>query len=396
MLDIGLVSFRSEMSEHDPSLETEKEEFLKAINEDEAFNFVEHKEGLLNVFFIETGGSEVFFKAQYQKGKGPYYFLVRGERNSLASSLEILSFLHEQGEEGEILQGDYSYIHDRLLEVAKFFVCRKEMAKANFARIGAPSDWLIASGVDKDELKRIYGANLIDIPMDELKKEYLKAEVPSSLFDKYKAKTDREHDLIESLKIYLALKVLINKYDLKGFTLRCFDLVTSYKQTSCLAFGMLNEEGIISGCEGDVPSMLSMYMCKLLFGQSSFMANPALISPKERKAIYAHCTCPIDMLTSYKLDTHFESGLGFAIKGEFKEGEITMMKIHPDLKRIRAIEGVIEANLDVRNRCRSQIQVKFDEDINCLIDEPYGNHMIFIYGRHKEELQRFFEYLIKE
>ncbi|MFA6664598.1 MAG: hypothetical protein WCS21_09870, partial [Lachnospiraceae bacterium] len=57
-------------------------------------------------------------------------------------------------------------------------------------------------------------------------------------------------------QIYLALKVIIKKYNLKGFTLRCFDLLTAVKNTGCLALAKFNSEGVIATCEGDVPAML--------------------------------------------------------------------------------------------------------------------------------------------
>ena len=56
--------------------------------------------------FVASGGSEGIFKEGYERiCKKPCYILTSGESNSLAASMEILSFLKQQGKRGEILHG---------------------------------------------------------------------------------------------------------------------------------------------------------------------------------------------------------------------------------------------------------------------------------------------------
>ena len=48
--------------------------------------------------FVASGGSEGIFKEGYERiCKKPCYILTSGESNSLAASMEILSFLKQQG-----------------------------------------------------------------------------------------------------------------------------------------------------------------------------------------------------------------------------------------------------------------------------------------------------------
>jgi L-fucose isomerase-like protein len=109
--------------------------------------------------------------------------------------------------------------------------------------IGKPSDWLISSHADKEQVKARLGIDLIDIPMEEMYKN---------------------NDIYESLKS------VITQYHLQGFTLRCFDLLTTLKNTGCLALAKLNAEGYVAGCEGDVPAMLTMMIVRSLLGISGF------------------------------------------------------------------------------------------------------------------------------
>ena len=49
----------------------------------------------LSLILVQSGGSEQLFLRQFKKLKGPYYLLTYGHNNSLAASLEILSYLKD-------------------------------------------------------------------------------------------------------------------------------------------------------------------------------------------------------------------------------------------------------------------------------------------------------------
>ena len=57
----------------------------------------------LPVFFIASGGAEMGFQASYHAAKPPYILLTTPAYNSLAAAMEIMGYLDEQGEAGEIL-----------------------------------------------------------------------------------------------------------------------------------------------------------------------------------------------------------------------------------------------------------------------------------------------------
>jgi len=391
MRKIGLIKLRSVMSGQDPALVREEAAFLRSIDPADEFAFVKPLKGILTLFFIETGGSEIYFKDLYERYPGPYYLLVQGSRNSLAASLEILSFLRQKGLEGHLIQGTPEAIHAEIAFFARAQEAKLSLQGVRLGVIGKPSDWLIASDVDYKAVQKKFGIELVDISIRELLQAIeLHKIADEKTFNEMLKKTRRADDLRESFYIHGALRALCETYRLSGFTLRCFDLVKKIQQTSCLAFSILNRDGIVAGCEGDVPSLLTMRMMKALTGQSVFMANPARIDPSSREAVYAHCTCPLDMLSGYALATHFESGLGFGIRGDFRKDVFTAAKLSPDLASFRVLTGSIAGNLAEAELCRSQIKVKFDQPIEDLIEKPYGNHLLFTYGNHKRLFDVFF------
>ena len=336
----------------------------------------------LSLILVQSGGSEGYFLKMEQELKEPYYLLTYGSNNSLAASMEILTYLKNKDKKAEILHGSAQYISNRLKEIQS-----QEITKpVNLGVIGKPSDWLIASDVDYDKCLNKLNINLVDIDIDELVHEYEEVDIKG-----YEENTVLEFDpkeVNESKKLSKAFEVLTEKYELEGLTVRCFDLLGKIHTTGCLGLSLLNRNRIIGACEGDVPSMLSMYILNKVSGHPGFMANPSRINTEQNEIIFAHCTLPIDMAESYDVMTHFESGIGVALRGKMKETDITIFKLNPNLKDYYVAEGKITENLEECNLCRTQIVIKLD-DVKYFLTSPHGNHHIIVYGKHKEKITQY-------
>ena len=244
------------------------------------------------------------------------------------------------------------------------------------------------------------GINLVDIPIEELI-EIVKSDEDLSAYSNAAMPEIAENipSAIQkytdgALRIYQALKKLIAKYELSGLTLRCFDLLTSIENTGCLALAMLNAEGIPAGCEGDVPTLLTMTVGMALTGQCGFQCNPSRINPETGELLLAHCTIPLDMIRSYSFNTHFESGIGIAIHGEMEEGDATIVKLSGDLKRHFICKANLTGNPYEKSLCRTQITMKIDENPtevcrDYFLKSPIGNHHIVFSGNQADIFKAF-------
>lgn len=335
-------------------------------------------EGDLALILIQSGGSEGLFLENFLKLKAPYYLLTYGNNNSLAASLEILSYLKDNNLDGEVLHGSNEYIVDRVKSLAK------GEAKYRLGVIGKPSDWLIASAVNYDSAKRLHGIDLVDISIDEIRTRYAKSINDYNLTFDY----DKE-EIDKALRLHKVLEGVKTDYNLDGLTIRCFDLLGDLKTTACLSLALLNKEGIVATCEGDIPTMVSMHILNKITGQRGFQANPSRIDVEGGKMILAHCTLPLDMADKYYLDTHFESGIGVAVKGYLKEEKVTIFKLSRNLKDYFVTSGRILRNLEESNLCRTQIEVAVDNSINYFLTRPYGNHHVVIYGDHVDAIREY-------
>ena len=345
----------------------------------------------LDLIFVRTGGTEGIFKRLLpellSQSDRPFYLLTSGKSNSLAASMEILSFLRQNNFRGEIIHGSPAYINKRIGLLEKVGVARKHLRGSRLGVIGEPSDWLISSHAEKDDVKELMGIELVDIPMQELLAVIAVTPLrePGELF----SAEDFGKSLPGAVQIYDALKVIVERHHLQGFTLRCFDLLTAVRNTGCLALAKLNSEGIIAGCEGDVPAMLSMKIAQSITGVSGFQANPARIDPETGEMLFAHCTIPFNMVERYELDTHFESGIGIGIRGYMREGPVTIFKTSGSLSRYFVEEGELIRNQSEPGLCRTQQVVRLCRPsvASYFLTDPIGNHHIILPGHHKELIE---------
>ena len=345
----------------------------------------------LDLIYVRTGGAEGIFKSllpeMLSKGIGRYYLLTSGKSNSLAASLEILSYLRQQGLKGEVLHGSPEYLQQRVHTLETVASARKKLAGTRIGVIGQPSDWLIASHADPMAVMDKLGARLVEIPMEELLNEIAKAPKDNAPAEEQMAPNVRA-SYPGATQIYHALEVLVKKYELGAFTLRCFDLLTSVGNPGCLALASFNADGLPASCEGDVPALLSMMIAQALTGQTGFQANPSRIDAQTGEMLFAHCTVPFNMVTDWQYDTHFESGIGVGIHGNLPEGPVTVFKVSGKLDRHFAAEGELLYNQYEDNLCRTQVVLKLQpEDAKYFLTNSIGNHHIILTGHCKELLE---------
>ena len=105
------------------AVDASTKEFLGSLNipfELKGSDYSDYGSHSLDVIYVRTGGTEGIFKRllpELQAKSGhPFYLLTSGKSNSLAASMEILSYLRQNDFKGEIIHGDPDYISKRINE----------------------------------------------------------------------------------------------------------------------------------------------------------------------------------------------------------------------------------------------------------------------------------------
>ena len=272
----------------------------------------------------------------------------------------------------------------------------KALGGCTIGLIGEASPWLIASGIDKEALSERCGVSFREISIGALADKYLgyrelwknhtlsagaRAELDEVLC-RFSCSLERDRtteDLSDAAIMYLALASICKEEHLDAVTVKCFDLLSSCKTTACLALALLNDNGKIAGCEGDIPSICTMLAIYKALGRPSFMANPASIDSDNLSIDFAHCTIPTVMVESCTLPSHFESGIGIGINGEVPLGNYTLCKLSgKTLERSLICNGKLVKGEYLSNRCRTQVRFIFESkaEFDAFCKARVGNHII--------------------
>ena len=368
---------------------------LKKSLNDLKIELVEEKDADLVIYYIRSGGTENMFKKVFVP-QDINLLLTTTMHNSLPAALEIHSYLSDQGLNVEILHGDPKYIAQRIDTFVKIEKAKDTLKKDKLGVIGAPSDWLIASDVDYQLVNDVFGIEVIDISIDEFYAvwEEFKEENVTTPYDSEAAIKDYDQKkVVVSNRIYKALKIIIDKYQLTAITLRCFDLINEGCGTGCLALSYLNAENIIAGCEGDVAAAISMLIMNRLTDKPIFMSNPSRIDIKENTVLFAHCTLPWNMATKNELDTHFETGTGIGVRGYIEEGDVTVFKLGRDTEKYFVSDGELIDTGSEGVLCRTQVTIKLAEDVKYFLKNPLGNHHLICKGHFAKLIEEYFDNL---
>ena len=332
------------------------------------------------VVAVLTGGTESKFVHLVEDGlidlHQPVYLMVSGHSNSLAASLEILSYIRQHKGVGKVMMSADDTKIPEVAETASLTAAPTDALLHNdqplrLGVVGKPSDWLISSGVDYKEVLKRMNIELVDIDIEEMQ----------SIGIVHPGMPGAE-------AIYQRLKELVVKNNLQGVTLRCFDLLTTVKNTGCIALSKLNDEGIPASCEGDIPTLLTMMLCKKITGEPCFQVNPARIQANG-EMLFAHCTLPLKMTEKHEYTTHFESGIGVAIHGDLPTGDYTLVKMSGDMQRLLAVDVELERCQFEANLCRTQVWIKATPEVSqYFLTAPIHNHHILIRGHHAAEFRK--------
>lgn len=401
---INLITFASILHKQ-ASVRSSHEVILTELEKYFTVNFIDYQDinkltpDDFSLLFIATGGVERLVIQHFESLPRPTILLADGMQNSLASALEISSWLRGRGMKSEILHGELSEIIKRIFVLHSNFKAQRSLVGMRIGVIGTPSSWLVASNVDYLLAKRRWGVEYVDVPLERIY-GYFDQTTDDEVGESCaaiagKALACREatpEDMIKAMRLYRAIKNVVEEDKLSAITLSCFRLIEQTGTTGCLALALLNDEGIIAGCEGDLQSIFSMLVTKVLTGKSSFMANPSMINARTNEIILAHCTIGINQTEKFIIRNHFETESGIGIQGILPTGEVTIVKCGGEcLDEYYLSTGTLIENTNYINMCRTQVRIKLNTPAEYFLRNPLGNHHIMLHGNYATMLDEFLQ-----
>ena len=409
---LNLIPLSSSLNEN-VSFDLDKRESVRLLRSIYKTNIINpqnldkiNDDAQITALFIASGGSEEQFVKIAHLLPEPVIIISDSFHNSLAASIEISSWLYSKG----LMHKHFNLPDDpseKFMEALdeEMSVCEKiqkglkTISKYRIGLIGGESPWLISSKVNKENIQKRFGVVFHEIAVNDLIEAYNNencrdtdsVQLINSLMN-HKEDFISEKSIEDAVKMYNAINHICLKESLDAFTIKCFDLLKPCSATACLALSLMNDNGIVAGCEGDIPSLWSMIIAKVICDSPSFMANPSSVDRVDYSIDFAHCTAPLIIGKSFKLTTHYESKTGIGVASKVNLGKFTLFKCAgDDLSKFCLYDGEVIQNTSVVERCRTQVKFVFKhkEDLDNYLESYLGNHSILIPGKHKKVLQRF-------
>lgn len=404
-MEINLIAFTSELNKPE-SIWQAHEVLLSEMEKYFKVNIIHYPQlsqldkQAFNMVFIASGGTERQFVQCFEQLPHPPVLLTDGLQNSLAAALEITSWMRQRGMRTQIIHGNTTKVMIDLMKAYRIWKAMHALSQKRIGVIGTPSSWLIASNVDYLLAKRRWGITYTDIPLqrvydiyDTIKEEEIGEEASAFASRALACREGQPKDLLNAMRLYKAIKQICLEEKLDALTLSCFTLINKLHTTGCLALSLLNDDGILAGCEGDLQSIFTLLAANTVTDKIGFMANPSLINETDNEVVLAHCTIGTKLTEKFIIRNHFETQSGIAIEGILPTGEITLVKCGGEcLDEYFISSGQLIENTSYVNTCRTQVRVTLDTSVSYFFRNPIGNHHILLPGRHTDAIKELFQY----
>ena len=407
MMKLNLITFASSLASRE-SIFTDHHELLDAINEKYEVSYIFPEEldspcaDGATMVLVGSGGVEEMVKANIDR-LPPYVVLIAdGLKNSLAASLEILSWMRLEGRNGRVLHGPVDFIMQGIDDYASAHEAVSRLQGKRVGVVGKPSGWLIASNVDYATMHERWGIEMVDVPLDEVVTGYesITNDEVQDITDDFISKAmdvkePSRDEVVKAMRLYRSIKNIVERYRLNAFTLNCFDLIPTTHTTGCVALALLNQEGIPAGCEGDEQTLLTMLAVQAATGEMTFMANPSkILDNATHEMVFAHCTIAPAMTDRYIVRDHYESLSGVAVEGIFEPMDMTVVKCGGQgMERFFISKAQLLECTTNPNMCRTQLHLRLDEPLDYFLERSIGNHHVIVRGDYVERLSLVFRML---
>lgn len=241
---------------------------------------------------------------------------------------------------------------------------------------------------------------------------------------RYIIKDVRSDEFRQAVRVYLAVKSILEEEQALGFGVNCFGdlIIKNGRDVPCLAQVLLREDGYIASCDGDYLAMMSMVLSTYYLDQTSIMSNmypvsyvgaltdhfgnplsPAKKYPEaqwKNLARLGHCgfvgvvspeMAPSGKVTLRDWGGTYEikrDGRGCGIDGEMMTGKATAVQFKFDGRTL--LVGACEVCETTRHKgmphCESTALLRF-RDLEGFVENISREHSVIVYGDHVAEME---------
>ncbi len=223
-----------------------------------------------------------------------------------------------------------------------------------------------------------------------------------------------EHPLASAARLYLAVKREVEADpSIQGAGINCLNESGCSDTTPCLAWDLLYQDRrLMWACEADTLSLLTLFLLERALRAPVMMSNlyPFLmgkaalqhekidrfpdVPEPENHLLMVHCgyfgVVPRPFSVSWNLRPKVLAIVdenAHAMDARMATGAMTLVKLHPQLSRIQAIEGELEGYVQYPGSdCRNGALLKV-RDGRRLMDSFFSHHYCILTGHRRAEIE---------
>lgn len=368
-------------------------------------------------------------------------FILYGLSDKIANgnfgaSIQIRYVLQEMGKKFLYLYGEARSEENiqQILKYTKASWVKNSIRNEKIATIGGKCMMMYQTQVNEFSWKRTFG---IDFPQYDTVQVFTEMknvsdEEAQKVADEFAGKFDRivwsieetgekiaRDAILSQAKMYLAFQRLAKMYNISVFANKCMPEMASavygYKYAGCMATCMLNESGLLTACEADLPAALTMLILSRLSGKKVFFADIARLSADRQRITFFNCgTAPVSLadrsqpvelwptpaatadegVPNEYLTEGADKERGACVRFDLQNGRnVTIM-------RIGGNDGTLRFHVAKAVTCPREVErdevlgqrwpgfgLKFKGDIDAFIQNTVGHHYVLVDGDYVRELK---------
>jgi L-fucose isomerase len=301
---------------------------------------------------------------------------------------------------------------ERLLgEIAAFVggsACARLLCGRRLAVIGGRVMGMYTTMADIIQVKSLFGVEIehIDTVRIHMTAGNLAAgEVDKTrkrLLDTFGAVNTKEEVLDRSIRLYLALKTVLEQEGYEIAAVKCQEEMINEYACFCLATSLLNNEGLAISCEADINAALTMSILRAVSGGIALFGDVNHLDHERGELRIVNCgSMPTLMAASEKtvdLENQYDymgRAGGATVVFSVKSSPVTIARLFRRSGRYALVAAEGSTEELPRQRFKEAREywphalVKLDCDSHDLVQNIRSNHMHLCFGRHLEALKEF-------
>jgi len=323
--------------------------------------------------------------------------------NSLCGVHLLASLLKRSGRR-------FDYVHlspegdtAELVRYIRAFEVSLGLKRMRVGLVGSHTPGFDAMAVDAVSLKEKIGPEVVYIGLNEVFQGA--KQVPASHRETLMREIGREYHNAAELpaekigkfaETYASLEHQAKEKNVSSLAVRCWpEFIEGYGQAACGSVSKLTDDGIVTGCEGDVLGTITSAIMREFAGSAPFLADIVHVDYKANEATLWHCgAAPFSLAApGERVTLGEEFGIGgLNVEFPLKSGFVTMARLGYLGGEYRMLVTTGEA-LKIGPIVKGTVaQVRCDANVRTLMDElihgGWEHHLTMIYGDVAAELEQ--------